>query len=307
MRILVTLLSLPYLFLSCTHGLPVDMSYEKLGNKLERLDNLYLSNIPKDTINILAIGNSFAQDALFEYFFDMCKEKNTVVTVGVLHRSSCSLDTHLHYAQNDSNAYYFRAQNIDGSLHDDFSCPFSKAMKYADWDYVTLQQASSESGLYETYGNSIPALLEYIKNHTKNNVKIGWHQTWAYDQQHTPTIYNHQQKLMYDSIMKASSQAMEDYGFDFIVPSGTAIQNARNSIIGDHLNRDGFHLNDTGKYIAACTWAETITNKSVIGTKIKPKGEITEEDIRISQIAAHNAAAVPFEVTNVDYVYELNH
>ncbi len=27
-----------------------------------------------------------------------------------------------------------------------------------------------------------------------------------------------------------------------IIPTGTAIQNARTSFVGDHMNRDGYHL-----------------------------------------------------------------
>ena len=32
-----------------------------------------------------------------------------------------------------------------------------------DWDYVSLQQASPFSGMYETYEASLPELIEYVK------------------------------------------------------------------------------------------------------------------------------------------------
>lgn len=37
-----------------------------------------------------------------------------------------------------------------------------------------------------------------------------------------------------------------------IIPTGTAIQNARTSFVGDHMNRDGYHLDlKIGRYTAA--------------------------------------------------------
>lgn len=291
------------LFSGCSTEMPIDPSYDTLGNNMEYLDELYMSKLPRDTISVLAIGNSFAQDALYDFFFDICKNLNTDVAVGVLHIPSASLDMHLHNAITDSAAYDFRVQNIDGSLYINPHCPISKAMKHTNWDYVTLQQVSIHSGIYETYNQSLPDLFDFVKSHTKDEVKIGWHQTWAYDKEHIPIEYNNEQEYMYECIMQASLQVMKDYDFDFIVPCGTAIQNARTSIIGDNLNRDGNHLNLMGKYIAACVWVESIIHRSVVGNKII--ADNSKETTRIAQIAAHNAAARPFEVTETDYVYEL--
>lgn len=283
--------------------MPADPAYDTIGKNLQYLDELYMSKLPHDTISVLAIGNSFAQDALYDFFFDICKNLNTDVTVGVLYIPSASLDMHLHNALTDTTAYKFRVQSIDGSLHEYNGCPLSRAMEYTDWDFVTLQQVSIWSGIYETYQQSLPELFEYVKSHTKEDAKIGWHQTWAYKHEHIPSQYDNDQTRMYESIMEASSQVMKDYDFDFIVPSGTAIQNARSSIIGDNLDRDGNHLNRMGKYIAACVWVESIIHRCVIGIKIVPDN--STETTRAAQIAAHNAAALPFEVKNIDYVYEL--
>ena len=47
---------------------------------------------------------------------------------------------------------------------------------------------------------------------------------------------------MYRSIVGAVNKAARQYKIKYIMPSGTAIQNARTSFAGDHLNRDGYHL-----------------------------------------------------------------
>lgn len=283
--------------------MPDTPSYYTIGNNLEYIDDMYMSKLPRDTISVLAIGNSFAQDALYNFFFDICKNLNTDVIVGVLHIPSATLELHLHNAKTDSAAYNFRVESFEGGLHEYDNCPLSKAMAYTDWDYVTMQQFSFLSGEYGTIVPFLPEMFDYVRSHTKEDTKIGWHQTWAYDREHIPTKYGNDQECMYDSIMSVSSRLMDEYDFDFIVPSGTAIQNARNTILGDELNRDGNHLNRMGKYIAACAWVESIVHRCVIGSKIVPDN--STKATRAAQIAAHNAAALPFEVKDVNYVYEL--
>lgn len=59
---------------------------------------------------------------------------------------------------------------------------------------------------------------------------------------------------MYHAIVDAVKKAGKAYKIKMIIPTGTAIQNARTSFIGDHMNRDGHHLDvKVGRYTAACT------------------------------------------------------
>lgn len=306
MRKSISFLSFIPLLASCGIETPVESSYPPTYNKTESLDYIYTPKYGLDTVRILAIGNSYAQDALYDYFHDICRELNTAALIGVLHSTNASLAMHLHNIETDSAAYYFRVQKFDGSAYSYMNCNISKAIIHTSWDIVTLQQMSAESGIYESYVQFLQQLMDWIRLNTKDNVKIGWHQTWAYDEEHVPSTYNFDQNYMYNCIMNASSQAMHDYDFDFIVPCGTAIQNARNSILGDNLNRDGYHLDlGIGRYIAACTWAECVTGKSVINIKVTPKNT-SEESMHSAQIAAHNAVASPFEVSDIKYVYEIN-
>ena len=59
----------------------------------------------------------------------------------------------------------------------------------------------------------------------------------------------------------------------YIIPSGTAIQNARTSIAGDHLNRDGYHLDlGFGQFTAACAWYGALTGRDVTASSYMPEG-----------------------------------
>ena len=60
---------------------------------------------------------------------------------------------------------------------------------------------------------------------------------------------------MYGSIMDASKKVMKEYGFSLIIPSGTAVQNARTTFIGDNMGdhkvKVSFDVKNTGKMAAS--------------------------------------------------------
>ena len=181
-------------------------------------------------------------------------------------------------------------------------CDIARAIADEEWDYVSVQQASHFSGDYTTYQPYLSQLVAYVKAHTKKDVKIVFHQTWAYAQNSDHggfKRYGNSQKQMYDAINGALKQVIKDIHPDVIVPSGTAIQNARTSSIGDNMNRDGYHLNLLyGRYTAACTWFQAIFKRSVVGNSYVPEG-VTAEQKTIAQKAASAAVKHKFKVTQI--------
>lgn len=115
--------------------------------------------------------------------------------------------------------------------------------------------------------------------------------TWAYAQNSTHKafkVYGKDQMQMYRAICKTVAQATKTAGIKKIIPSGIAIQNAREEA-GDILNRDGYHLAiNFGRYTAACTWCEFLTHKSVVGNSAHPS-DVSSTDALIAQKAAHLA------------------
>ena len=128
------------------------------------------------------------------------------------------------------------------------------------------------------------------------------HQTWAYD--HTSTHkdfhrYDNYQMTMYKDIVDTVFKASELTGIKTIIPSGTAIRNARTTPLVDTITRDGYHMHrPVGRYIVACTWFEKIFSKKVIGNTYIPKG-MTPEQTAYAQKAAHAAVKRPGKVTKV--------
>lgn len=124
--------------------------------------------------------------------------------------------------------------------------------------------------------------------------------TWAYakDSKHAGFAnYNNDQIKMYTAIVETVNKVAEKVAINIVIPSGTAIQNARTSYLGDTFCRDGHHLNlIIGRYIAACTWYEKLTGRNVIGNSFAP-ASLTETEIRIAQEAAHRAVIHPDRIT----------
>lgn len=256
----------------------------------------------QDTIKILAIGNSFSEDAAESYLDDLAKADGVKLIVGNMFIGGCSLETHWNNADGNKAAYSYR-KITDGNKVTLGNQTLFNAIKDEDWDYITFQQVSQNSGIYNTYFPYLSNLFQYVKgNATNNNVKYALHQTWAYAANSTHSgfaNYNRDQMQMYNAIINTVNAVSIQVGIDIIIPCGTAIQNGRSSFIGDNFNRDGYHLSyEMGRYTAGCTWYEKLLGKSVIGNSFIP-GSMSKIEVNIAQLAAQYAVLHPNVVTSM--------
>ena len=254
------------------------------------------------TVRILAIGNSFSQDAVEQYLHELAEAEGISTIIGNMFIGGCSLERHVKNARDNAPAYAYRKIGTDGKKREKGKMSLETVLADEDWDYVSLQQASPFSGMYETYEASLPELIEYVKARLPKKTKLMLHQTWAYasTSKHSGfKNYNCNQLIMYQAIADAVKKAAKENKIKIVIPSGTAIQNARTSFIGDHLNRDGYHLDvKIGRYTAACTWFERIFKHNVIGNPYAPEG-LDEARKAVAQKAAHAAVKHPYKVTDL--------
>lgn len=254
------------------------------------------------TVRILAIGNSFSQDALEQYLHELAEAEGISTIIGNMFIGGCSLERHVKNARDNAPAYAYRKIGTDGKKREKGKMSLETVLADEDWDYVSLQQASPFSGMYETYEASLPELIEYVKARLPKKTKLMLHQTWAYasTSRHSGfKNYNCNQLTMYQAIADAVKKAAKANKIKIVIPSGTAIQNARTSFIGDHLNRDGYHLDvKIGRYTAACTWFERIFKHNVVGNPYTPEG-LDEARKAVAQKAAHAAVKHPYKVTEL--------
>ena len=260
-----------------------------------------LAGTPKDTVRILAIGNSFSQDAVEQNLYELAEADGIPVIIGNVFIGGCTLERHLNNAKNNVADYAYRKIGEGGSAvkKEIRGMTLEKILADEPWDYVSFQQASPLSGKYETFESFLPALYEYVKARVPKDARFMMHQTWAYQQDSGHSgfkNYGQNQMTMYNAIMDAVQKAAADNDIEIVIPSGTAIQNGRNSFIGDAFNRDGYHLEvNYGRYTAACAWFEKISGMSVVGNAYYP-GTVDKAYADVAQNAAHFAVLEPYSV-----------
>lgn len=255
----------------------------------------------KDTIRLLTIGNSFSQDAVEQYLYELAKEVGTHMIIGNAYKGGQSLEQHWTDLTQEHDVYEYR-KVINGVRYNTPHTLLSPIITDEQWDYISFQQASHYSGLTTTHEPFLSKLVQYTDSiKTGQDVRYGWHMTWAYskDSNHGGFAnYSRSQNVMYDSIRYAVQwMQILHPEFSFNVPCGTAIQNARTTYLGDNMNRDGYHLDlKIGRYTAACTWLETLTGISPVGLNYKPVG-VDDAAAHACQMSAHAAIQNPLEVT----------
>ena len=252
-----------------------------------------------EMIKILSIGNSFSQDAT-AYLHDMAKCGGIDTKVVNLYIGGCSLYTHWENAENDLANYAYKLNGQDT----DKQVSIKEALTEDDWDYVTMQQASHDSGIAETYFPYLAQLSEYVKKYAPNAVQL-IHQTWAYeiDSSHSAfPLYENNQAIMYQALRLAYKKAAKilDLG---IIPSGDVIQALRATKGFDYSNggqtlcRDGFHMHLVyGRYAIAAVWYERILKGNILkNSYMPPSADIAIDDnlIEITKQTVHNLCSTP--------------
>ena len=256
-------------------------------------------------LEILAIGNSFSVDAL-EYGYQIAADLGIEnIALGNLYIGGCSLATHIANANADKGAYtyYF---NDSGSWTTTKSYKISTALADRSWDYVTMQQRSPDSGLESTYNEDLTNLIAYVKE--RSDAKLAWHMTWAYQSDSTHTgfaNYGNDQMTMYNGIVTAAKNRILINGdISYVIPSGTAVQNSRTSLLGDTTTRDGYHMSKQyGRYLTGLMFLKTLTGLDISGISYAPAG-VDAQQKAIAIESVNNAAMSPLAVTDSAYILQ---
>lgn len=313
-RILSLLLCVSMVLLCACGSAPQNtQTGETTGNTQETIDpNAPLSD--GKTLKLLAITSSFGLNTT-QFLYDIAvAEGCTDVVVGRLYASGCTLEKHVTWA-NDGTAGYTYTKNNSGSWQTVEAASLIYGLQDEDWDIIFIQQSAAKAPLVESYQDYIDQLMEFVQaNKTNPNARFVWNMTWAYQGDSDQTVFTDtfksDQMAMYNSILEATKEkVVPRTDFAAIIPTGTAIQNARTSYFGDTLTKDTYHLNNLGRAIAGYTLYATLTGKELTQVNL---GQVSSYDIQgflmLSDsdkqviIEAVNAALKdPFQITQSSY------
>lgn len=269
-----------------------------------------------DTIRVLTIGNSFADDPT-AYLADIAALDGITMVIDKANIGGSSFETHWTAwsatEDADRRKYASNTKTIDDFLNNN------------TYDYITVQQVSQKSGQYDTYvDGTADKMLKYIRER-QPTAEIVLQATWAYEKGSTHfgfSNYNNDQDTMHNAIVDAVTKYCEyakdlktdgDGGLPIsldgkalkYIPTGIAFMNARQNEMFDTeyihkdstlpvdsnpkvdttvvrtLHRDSYHCSyNYGRYLTALTWYACLTGNTVVGNTYTNSTYPIPEDAR---------------------------
>ena len=210
-------------------------------------------------MKILSIGNSFSQDAQ-RYLHAVAKNDGIHIKCVNLYIGACSLRTH-YLNMLDNNAYYDFEFNGEKT---GIKVSIAEALASDGWDYITLQQVSSQSFNIETFSPYIEELAKLALKYCPK-AKLLIHETWSYEtgSEKIKSLGFQTDSEMFAAIKSSYEKATKLINADGIIPSGEVLLKARELGI-TNIHRDTYHASlGIGRYILALTWYKALTGNDI--------------------------------------------
>ena len=256
---------------------------------------------------ILAIGNSFTQDA-FTYVPALLKEMGYVdFELVILSFSGSTLEQHVQFATNNTVQYdmeIYNTQTNKWSGTGEYTTTFKQAITYTNFDTIILQQQSARSYDYDTYQPHLNNLIRYIYDNIDYPTKLGWHGTPA--QPDYGWVSTMTSAEFYAAQQQTFKNVLRDTPIEYVIPNGTAIQNARTTTLstlgtGGSMTQDGLHLQEgipclVAAYAVTLKLLEVLKLKgSIFNSSIAP----TDAWIAAQNIQGQNGTSVGVNQDNI--------
>ena len=199
--------------------------------------------------NILIIGNSLARDA---YCYvpvimeEICPE--LAVNMDIMYVSGKPLQAHWNYIHTDSNKFTWDTYSTEqGKWTTSSSWNASEIISNQKWDLIVFQEGSVNARTYESTQPYVSNIIKYIKTFQDSVM-------YAYTiipslPDGASSIKNTTSDNIWVMNATTSKRLLDEGIVSYLVPCGTAIQNARHSRLDDygdfgHLTYDGRHLQE---------------------------------------------------------------
>lgn len=290
----------------------------------------------RQSLKLLAIGNSFSEDAT-AFLPAVAKAAGKDLTLGRASIGGCSLERHArHLAEAQAGDENGRAYPnfIHPKTGEKRTVTIIEALEATDWDIVTIQQVSHLSFRPETYHPYVDQLIAAIRQHAPT-AEIVIHEIWAYREDHpffqkddgfTPQKMYSQVRDAYRALAAETGFRLipvgdafnlarqtphwtytPDPNFDFNNPPAGQLPEQRGSLnVGWRWSKnregeatfglDAIHSNTAGRYLGACVWYLTLFEASTLPTDYTP-AHLSAEDA--ADLRRHALAAVQAERTRV--------
>ena len=279
-------------------------------------------------LNILCIGNSYTYDAL-GYLPDIIRRAlpKVKVNIAIMYQGHCSLQEHLDNLTNDTAYPSYSIYKWDSQkwYTQNTTASISQMLAVRAWDIILLQQNSANSTDYSTYQPYLNSIIDTISGMVSYPVKFGWILTPAWATGYSSLTETSDE--MYEGIAECAERVLNETMVEFVIPVGTATQNARHTTLDSlgtfgHLTYDGTHLNEgipclIEAYTALLSFAKLTGDKfrSIFGEPTRPDDTwitaqdvpqthgnsvgVTDSNVLLAQKCAVMADKHPFNITEI--------
>ena len=210
-------------------------------------------------LNILFLGNSFTQDEVgYAPLYLKSQFPELHWNIGLAFKGAGSLQNHYNYLINDTAYTYFHLFTYDADAWiTTSSVKPSTIINMFEWDIIVLQQGSEPGIDYSTYQPYLNNLIKEYSARLGHNVKFAYLLPHAYGNYDPRVIDASTTSAGWFALTSAAVQrVLEETGITEIIPSGTALQNARTTslddlgVIGDMCADTSSHLQNGAARIA---------------------------------------------------------
>ena len=256
------------------------------------------------SLKVLCVGNSFARNATKVLYQIAQAHGVQEITLGILYIGGCSVETHWLNAQSGEAKYQYYKNTI-GAWELMENVTFNYGLQDEQWDVITITQGQGLYGVPSSYDGCLEELIGYLNTYKTNpNAQIAFHMTWAFPKDSTIERFNYyanNQDTMFKCIVEtALDRILPTEGVDFLLPSGSVIQNARTAMGDVFSASDRFHLGALGEYVSGYVWFSYLTGQPIDELKYIDNSVGSSEDTRQIILDSINAAfRDPFTVTDV--------
>lgn len=285
------------------------------------------SVLKKAELRVLDIGNSYTDNAtsLLPLIANASKADLSTMCLYKCVRGGASFKNWVDVYNDKDSTKNYTIKKIVGSLPANVQTGsggngklLRKALTNEVWDIIIIHPYSLYAPYYSEWNTNSAAgyldeLISIIKKH-QPNAKLGFllvHSYWSrYSRNTEQSSYDRWQL-----IANSAKSFCEDYGVDFVIPYGTAIQNLRASSLNNEydLTSDGTHCGyGLAQYTAACCYYESLVAPrcgiSVLGNSARidvsaketkfPSANVTDENALIAQMAAYLATKDMYHCQN---------
>ena len=292
-------------------------------------------------LKVLTLGHSLAVDT--NHMLNLVCATEGIgdyeeIKIATLYYSGCKLSQHVQFISTGAAEYnlYLSSTNTPDQppeiLHE---VSMLDALRYDYWDIIVMMgnpwEIDADSGFT---GGNVQIIQKYVNDNIMNPLAIyAWHMPWAmpgdedllnmYPYDPNPH-YNNYLAYNLDKTAHYAAQAdcveryiLTDETFKFIIPTGTAIQNAWSSYMEEKdLHRDYAHATDFGRIMTSYVWyckllgiekledikVDAIPKQFLKSTEDKSVDRpLTQAEKDMILESVNNALAQPLQMTQSQY------